>query len=386
MKTIYHIPAFALFSLLLTFSACTPEPISQDQVFLTEDRVADIISQDAGRLFTINELLDTYMTEKGNYLSDTSLYRTRANNGGPTWLFSLDTLPSIGNGIYIRGRITTDDYGGNFYKTLCIQQLVNGEQQALRISVDASSVSGMFPLGQEILIRCNGLAIGRYADQPQLCVPSYNNNTHANNASQKVGWAPGRIPWEQFQGCVSRIGRPDTAQLYYEELTIADFQAITAEDKMRKWDAKLVRIKNVWFTGEYENNGSFSKLTTGNPEDDTNANVFAPTTTNIGYPQSRVITDGTNKTLVSNSEYSKFASYYIPGADANGVSRCPLFKGTITGILGQYRDNARYDHDTYDWSISLRDITTSVHKGICNDIVFFEDDGTPWNPVEYGVK
>ena len=383
MKTLLYLFAIAA---ALTLASCTPEPISEDSVFLTEETIQQIISADGGRLYTINELLDTYMSEKGNYLSDTSLYRTRANNGDGTWLFSMDTLPSIGNGIYIRGRITTDDYGGNFYKALCIQQVVNGQQQALRIGVDASSVSGMYPLGQEILIRCNGLAIGRYADQPQLCVPSYNNNVHANNASQKIGWAPGRIPWEQFQTIVNRIGRPDTSKLYYEELTIADFQAITAEADMRKWDAKLVRIRNVWFTGEYENNGSFAKLTTGNPEDDTNANVFAPTTTNIGYPQSRVITDGTDKTLVSNSEYCKFAAYYIPGANKNGVSNCPNFKGTITGILGQYRDNARYAHDIYDWSISLRDITTSVHKGICNDIVFIEDDGTPWNPIEYGEK
>ena len=100
---------------------------------------------------------------------------------------------------------------------------------------------------------------------PKRAVSSYNNNVHANNASQKIGWAPGRIPWEQFQTIVNRIGRPDTSKLYYEELTIADFQAITAEADMRKWDAKLVRIRNVWFTGEYENNGSFAKLTTGNP-------------------------------------------------------------------------------------------------------------------------
>ena len=383
MKKLQYL--FAIVATLI-LASCKPEPISEDSVFLTEETIQQIVSADGGRIYTINELLDTYTSEKGNYLSDTSLYRTRANNGDGTWLFSMDTLPSTGNGIYIRGRITTDDYGGNFYKALCIQQVVNGEQQALRIGVDASSVSGMYPLGQEILIRCNGLAIGRYADQPQLCVPAYNNNIHANNASQKIGWAPGRIPWEQFQTIVNRIGRPDTSKLYYEELTIADFQAITAEADMRKWDAKLVRIRNVWFTGEYENNGSFAQLTTGNPEDDTNANVFAPTTTNIGYPQSRVITDGTAKTLVSNSEYCKFAAYYIPGADANGVNNCPRYKGTITGILGQYRDNARYAHDIYDWSISLRDITTSVHQGICNDIVFTNDEGKPWTPIEYGEK
>ena len=135
MKKLQYL--FAIVATLI-LASCKPEPISEDSVFLTEETIQQIVSADGGRIYTINELLDTYMSEKGNYLSDTSLYRTRANNGDGTWLFSMDTLPSTGNGIYIRGRITTDDYGGNFYKALCIQQVVNGEQQALRIGVDES--------------------------------------------------------------------------------------------------------------------------------------------------------------------------------------------------------------------------------------------------------
>ncbi|MBQ0034383.1 MAG: hypothetical protein KBS77_03730 [Bacteroidales bacterium] len=384
MKKLHIILSIAAIAVM---AACTPEPISEESAFLTEEAISNLIAADGGKLYTLDELLDKYMTEKGNYLSDTSLYRTRANNGDATWLFAIDTLPSTGNGIYVRGRVTTDDYGGNFYKSLCIQQIVGGKQQAIRISVDASSVSGVYPLGQEILIRCNGLAIGRYADQPQLCVPSYNNNNYANNAEQKIGWAPGRIPWAQFQEATHRIGKPDMSALVYDEMTIADFQNVNNEDAMRKLDAHLVVLKDVWFTGEYENNGSFSKLSTGDPEDDTNANVFAPTTENIGYPQSRVITDGRNKTLVSNSEYCKFAAFYIPGADANGVENCPKYKGTVMGILGQYRDNARYAHDQYDWSISIRDIETSTHKGVCNDVQMVNiETGEKWEPREYGVS
>lgn len=362
----------------MLLASCTPEPISEDQAFLSEDAVADIISEDAGKIYTLNELLDKYMTEEGNYQDEKHLYRTRANNGDETWLFSLDTLPSGGNGIYIRGRVTTDDYGGNFYKTLCIQQIVDGKQQAIRLSVDGSSVSGMYPLGQEILIRCNGFAIGRYADQPQLCVPSYNNNYTASNASQKIGWAPGRIPWERFQLATKRIGKPDVKALVVDTLTITEFQSVTAEKEMRYWDAKLVCVKNVWFTGEYENNGAFSPCTTGNPEDDSNANVFAPTTNNIGFPQSRVITDGVSKTLVSNSEYAKHAYFYIPGANASGNTACTEWKGNVTGILGQYRDNARYAHDVYDWSISIRDLNDLDLKNAAG-AAFYPD-----NAHEYG--
>lgn len=338
----------------MMLSACQPTPIAESTVFLSEADVAQLVADNGGTVYTINDFLDKYMTEQGNYLSDSTLYRTRATNGDGVYLFSLDTLPSTGNGIYIRGRITTDDYAGNFYKALCIQQVVNGQQQALRISVDGSSVSGMYPLGQEILIRVNGLAIGRYADQPQLCVPSYNNNYTASNAVQKIGWAPGRIPWARFQQATKRIGQPSPALLHVDTLLISDFQSITDEATMRKWDGKLVCIKNIFYTGEYEYNGTFTSCTTGDPEKDSNANVFAPTTGNVGYPQSRVISDGTNRTMVSCSEYAKFAHFYLPGANNTGVSECPYWVGSVTGILGQYRDNARYAHDQYDWSITIR--------------------------------
>ncbi|MBR3648214.1 MAG: hypothetical protein IKN59_07500 [Paludibacteraceae bacterium] len=358
-------------ALAAAFSACTPKPITEDSIFLTEAQVNEIVAQDGGTLYTLNEFMDRYMTETGNFKDDSTNYRTRTTNGDGVYLFSIDTLPSVGNGIYIRGRVTTDDYGGNFYKTLCIQQIVNGEQQALRISVDASSVNGMYPMGQELLIRVNGLAIGRYADQPQLCVPSYNNNYTASNAAQKVGWAPGRIPWARFQSAVKRIGKPDEKKLQVDTVTISEFQSVTAEADMRKWDAKLVCVKDIWYTGEYEYNGSFTPCTMGDPQDDTNANVFAPTTNNVGFPQSRVITDGIAKTLVSSSEYAKFAHFYLPGADENGILECSSWVGNVTGILGQYRDNAKYAHDKYDWSITIRGLW---------DLDLYNVAGQSWYP------
>lgn len=379
MKKTIYIALTALAVVLM--SACT-SPIDERQVFLSEDEVAQLIADDGGTLYNLNDFLDKYMTEEGNYWSDTSLYRTRANNGDGTWLFSVDTLPTNGPGIYIRGRITTDDYGGNFYKSLCIQQIVGGEQQALRISVDASSVSGMYPLGQEILIRVNGLAVGRYADQPQLCVPSYNNNYTANKAAEKVGWAPGRIPFARFQQATKRIGVPDVSKLQIDVVKITDFTSITDEATMRKWDGRLVRIEGVYFTGEYVMaNGSLSECSKGDPEDDTNANFFAPTTGNMGYPQGRVISDGTNRTLVSTSEYAKYAYFYLPGADATGVADCPNWKGNITGILGQYRDNAKYAHDQYDWSITPRGL-------LLMDVDLYKN-GEAWYPdyaEEYSTR
>jgi hypothetical protein len=285
--------------------------------------------------------------------------------------------------------VTTDDYAGNFYKAMCIQQIVDGEQQALRLSVDAGSVGGLYQLGQEILIRVDGLAIGRYANQPQLCLPSYNNNIYANNAEQKIGWAPGRIPMAIFNARTQCIGKPDVSQLVYDEYEIKEFTSELNLQETRKWDAKLVRIKNVHYTGEYyESNGTISKCSTGNPEDDGNANVFAPTTNNIGYPQGRIIADASgNKTVISSSEYAKFAYFYLPGADKNGIANCPKYVGDVVGILGYYNDNARYDPASDDWAISIRSLDDlQLYHDINGNNLTDDDERTAenlWPRIEY---
>jgi len=317
---IFYITVLAMLTLM---PACKPADPKAEDIFYAEDMATiQKLTQD-GKLYTLQELKDSFMTEEGNYTDDSlTLYRTRSVGSGTDgkYLFSIDTLPSTGPGIYIMGRVSTDDYGGNFYKSLVLQQMVEGKQQALRISVDAGSVSGMYPRGQMILIRCNGLAIGRYANQPQLCVPSYNNNVYAQNATQKVGWAPGRIPLARFKHAVSYIGQPDESKLYYEAKTIEDITAdFTDLVAARKEDGKLVRIYNIHYTGQcLAQDKSLQFCTAGNPATDSYANVFAPTTQNVGYPQSRVIFDATNEhyLCVSMSEYAKQANYYLPGATA----------------------------------------------------------------------
>jgi hypothetical protein len=357
MQFIIHNSKSILASALVALCvACAPTPIDEASLFLTEETANQLIEQ--GTLLTLQELKDSFMTEKGNYLSDTTLYRTRATKDGKNYLFSIDTIPTFDTPIYIRGRVTTDDYAGNFYKTLCIQQIVNGEQQALRLSVDAGSIGGLYQIGQEILIRVDGLAIGRYANQPQLCLPTYNNNIYANNAEQKVGWAAGRIPIAIFRARTQCIGKPDVSKLVYDEYEIQEFISVLNIQETRKWDAKLVRIKNVHYTGKYfESNGSQSKCSTGDPETDGNANVFAPTTSNIGYPQSRIVEDlKGNKVSISASEYAKFAHFYLPGANKNGIDSCKNYVGDIVGILGYYNDNAKYDPAADDWAISIRSL------------------------------
>ena len=346
-KSVFNISAL-LFSLgCMLLAACTPnEPT---KLYISDAEAEALIKE--GTCLTIEQFKATYMTKEGNYCMP-DLYRERSK-AGDDYLFTIDTIPVSDTPIYIRGRVTTDDYAGNFYKTLCIQYINEAdEQEALRLSVDAGSIGGLYQLGQEILIRVDGLAIGRYANQPQLCLPSYNNNIYANKAEEKVGWAAGRIPFAIFKARTQCIGTPDQSKLHYDTLQITDFNHITGLVEAREWDAKLVCIKDVHFTGQYENNGKPANCTTGDPETDGNANVFAPTTENMNYPQSRVIMDAQdNWTLVSTSEYAKYAHFYLP---ANN------YWGNVVGILGFYYDNglkySQYPPEASDWSISIRSV------------------------------
>ena len=156
-----NIFALATLCLAFAFTACTPNAPSEESCYLNEDQVKEWTAD--GTIYNLNDFLDKFMTEKGDF----EHYRTRSeykHSGMTLYLFSIDTIPTNGEGIYIRGRVATDDYGGNFYKSIVLQQIVNGEQQALRISVDMGSASGLFQKGQEVIIRCNGLAVGRYAN------------------------------------------------------------------------------------------------------------------------------------------------------------------------------------------------------------------------------
>ena len=397
MKTSKHILYVVLSTFVLfTMSSCEPAALTENDVFVQKDDLDALLQSEnpeGYRIFELDYFVDTFMTEAGNFASDTCPYRERSyDSKHGLYLYSVDTIPTNGPGYYIRGRVTTDDYAGNFYKSMIIQQVVDGKQQNLRISVDLGSSAGMYQMGQEIIIRCNGLAVGRYANQPQLCVPSYNNNIYAMNASQKVGWCPGRIEGSVFRRNTKMIGAPDRSAIQYDTLTLAKLYSeikklpnanATDMKAVRHMDGRLVVFKDVHFNGK-DNKGS--DCVVGHPDTVGSANVFAPSTQNIGYPQSRQLQDqGTATIMCSNSEYAKFAYYYLPGADKTGIGGCVNFEGTVTGILGWYLDKAETlaneKLEGTEWSVTPRGIPGF---GIPDIKMYYQGDPDfPWVPQEF---
>ncbi|MFZ4456683.1 MAG: DUF5689 domain-containing protein [Bacteroidales bacterium] len=222
-------------------------------------------------------------------------------------LFSSDLIDTTKD-VVINGIITSSDVEGNVYKYIVIQEEGVGAD-AMKISIDAGSLSGIYPLGQRVSVRCNGMAIGKYAEGPQMGIKYF--NTEKNRPE------PGRMPKPISDLQISAYGLPDLAAVKADTMTIAQIKAagISVANK-------LVCIKNAYFTGKGADYGAPATIADADK-------IFAPSTNGIGYPQSREIQDGTGSVFVSTSEYSKFANRKLPAS---------AYKGNITAIIGWYND------------------------------------------------
>ncbi|MEI7676322.1 MAG: DUF5689 domain-containing protein, partial [Bacteroidales bacterium] len=200
-------------------------------------------------------------------------------------LFSSDKIDTTKD-VVINGIITSSDIEGNVYKYIVVQEEGVGAQ-AMKISIDAGSLSGIYPLGQRVSVRCNGLAIGKYAEGAQMGI------VYQNTAKNRP--EPGRMPKPISDIQISAYGLPDPSAVVPDTMTIAQIKA-TGMSVVNK----LVCIKNAFFTGKGANYGVPSVISAAEQ-------IFAPSTNGIGYPQSREIQDGTGSVFVSTSEYSKFA-------------------------------------------------------------------------------
>ncbi|MDR3327461.1 MAG: DUF5689 domain-containing protein [Prevotellaceae bacterium] len=291
--------------------------------------------------YTIEKLISTFGTELG----DTAKFPPRSNSG-TMGLFSVDTIPPGDEDIIITGRITSDDLNGNMYKYITIQDSTS--DWSLKISIDASGISSWYPLGTVVTIKCNGLALGKYADMFQLGVKYYNNNKDAT----KKGYEPGRIPLPLFTVRAETNGMPELDKLKIDTITIAQLnQAVAATDR-RSIHARLICIKNVWFNQKSQGNGITEV-----------EKIFAPSTNGIGYPQSRDIEDGSGGYVsVATSEYSKFAGEKLPSAE---------YKGNIIAIVGWYKDK----NNPYPGNVQL------TIRSLDDLQLYSQDDGSPWKPV-----
>ena len=364
---------FILVAVCVAFVSC-----KMDEPPVNNRTVNDVENQYGDRILTYRQILAQFTTEKGVYQP----VRTRSGELG---LFTIDTIAYDMNGdgvyndddaVYFLGRVISDDFTGNVYKNIYLQDVLE-PQHGVTVLLDASSLGGFYPLGQVLLIRLNGLAIGKYADKVELGTAGYYSRTNetAKNAAGKVGWCISRIPFNRFQRWSERIGVAEPAKIIETEMTIPELRAEEQTD-LQGLCGRLVRIKNVHFSNEYyDQNGNILSCTDKNPREDTNAGVFAPTTDFNNFSQTRIFKDEDGNDLgVSVSEFAKFAYYKLPAAE---------YVGDVVGIVGYYYDNAAYKRNNSKLTITIRGI--GVDSPI-NDLQEFRNSaGELWVPEEWSA-
>lgn len=328
---------------------------------------------------TIDEFLNSkHFTLLGNeekYPARPRSHKGDNLNNENLGLFSVEDIESDKD-IIIVGRIVSTDAPGNIYKAIYIQD-VKKPEYGLKIGVDAGSVGGMFPIGQKIAIKLNGLAIGKYAFMPQIGIPYFNNAKDGLDDAGKSGWEVGRIPAKILYEHVQVIGVPDRSKIVVNPMSISDIKSIISSPFVPEAEyknvalhtARLVRIDGIHFVPYSWNNNDLKELA-GNYDctGDGEANTFAPTTNGVGYPQSRCFsTDvdsitAANTLAIGTSEYAKFACAPLPGRQ---------YWGSVTGMLSFYYDRGKYN-------VSPNKVWTLTINGLTDIKLVSNEDGSEW--------
>jgi len=183
---------------------------------------------------------------------------------------------------YIRAVVVSSDEGGNYYKSMVIQDATGG----VELELDRSALFNTYPVGQKIVLVCNGLVIGDYGSLPQ------------------IGWIynktqVGRINSLYFDQYIIRDGMPSLKNVP-KPLTNNEIEFSSNIDIN-----KLVRLENVTFEKDAVGKQfSFDKFTT-------NWKISVP-----------LANGSTRSVTVRTSNYAKFRNIIIEEREYN-----------LTGIL-----------------------------------------------------
>lgn len=149
MKNIFSsIKMFAgLSAVLLLLSSCEEfQPVftgkyKEPEAYTPFDASSDV----TGKLLTIKELSQRFISEASDAGASAQL---------KTWCWE------VSEDIWIKGRITTSDRSGNFYKSFYIQDEAAGP--GLEIKIGLTSLHNDYKVGQEVYISLDGLSVGEY--------------------------------------------------------------------------------------------------------------------------------------------------------------------------------------------------------------------------------
>ena len=371
MKTIRYILSSVVVAVALT--AChTYDPI-EDFGYINSNNLQEWIGD--AKHVSIHDFFDKCLKEQTD-----AQYPVRSNSGK----LNLYTVNDITENLVIVGRVVSTDVPGNIYKAIYIQD-VDDPTQGLKIGVDAGSIGGFLQLGQVIAIKVKDLAIGRYANMPQLGIAYYNNAKDSLDSKGKIGWEIGRIPMATFKEHMVLVDKPDHSKIKVNEITIKEIQETTSDFanidymKVAKMCSRYVVISDIEIlTKEGKDFETHFYTDIATPDD----YIFAPTTDGIGYPQSRAFTNGVDTMCIGTSEYAKFAQAPLPGyrrTESGGIEADgKTYKGKLYGFISYYNDKATNTIDGDEWSITLNGLDGIGSRKGMDGVQLQDEEGNVW--------
>ena len=138
---------------------------------------------------TISQLKEVFMGENATPLYNNE--NTNFNNGKDC-SFAVYDIDSE-NDVIINAVVISSDVEGNIYKKLSLRDLKDGS--GIDISIDASGLSAVYPVGQKVSVNLKGLPMGYYGEYPTLGVIYFNRNQNR--------WEPGRLPYSIAQKLIN---------------------------------------------------------------------------------------------------------------------------------------------------------------------------------------
>lgn len=200
-------------------------------------------------------------------------------------LDSIGVKPN-GDNYIIKGIIVGNDVSGNIYKNLIIQD----NSAALTLSINATSMFNNFRIGQEVVMNCTGMYMGKYRNLQQLGFPDISTGT------PQITF----MPLEFFNQHIQLNGLPDTK---FDTMRVDLGLLPLSGSELKLYQSRLVLLSDVGFS-----DGGVL------PFADPNAT------------SSRILTDEVgNQIIVRNSNYSDFATEILPEGT-----------GSVVGILSYY--------------------------------------------------
>lgn len=209
-----------------------------------------------------------------------------------------------GSHIIIAGRVTNNCASGNIYKSLIIQD----ESAALAISLNNTSMSNSYKVGQEVVIDLTDMYIGKYNGLQQLGEPE----------PYQDGFEVSFLETDLFEQHAQVNGLTDMSKIDTLVTTMDEIKSFTTGEELATMQSRLIRLNNVKFVG-----GGSLKFC--DPNENTNRTI---------------VDENGNRMTVRMSNYSSFGWQTMPGGT-----------GDLVCILSYYGTG---------WQLLMRDVTDCI--------------------------